>query len=63
MILSSLSMAPAFVVAQQAGVVDFNGPLLQSEGLLSEELPSEDIGHGLELVEEKMLPFSDQLWS
>lgn len=52
MLSSSLSMAPAFVVAQGAQVVDLDGPLLLSE----------DIEHGFEFSQQQMLPFSPQLW-
>ncbi|XAW88404.1 enolase C-terminal domain-like protein [Vibrio sp. CDRSL-10 TSBA] len=52
MLSSSLSMAPAFVVAQGAQVVDLDGPLLLSE----------DIEHGFEFSQQQMLPFSPRLW-
>lgn len=52
MVSSSLSMAPAFVVAQGAEVVDLDGPLLLSE----------DIEHGFEFENNSMLPFHSQLW-
>ncbi|MCA0936508.1 dipeptide epimerase [Vibrio alginolyticus] len=52
MVASSLSMAPAFVVAQGAEVVDLDGPLLLSE----------DIEHGFEFENNSMLPFRSELW-
>ncbi|WED24513.1 dipeptide epimerase [Vibrio sp. JC009] len=52
MLASSLSMAPAFVVAQGAQVVDLDGPLLLSE----------DIANGFEFEQNKMLPFKKELW-
>lgn len=52
MVASSLSMAPAFVVAQGAEVVDLDGPLLLSE----------DIAHGFEFENNSMLPFRSELW-
>ncbi|MCY9876466.1 dipeptide epimerase [Vibrio natriegens] len=52
MVASSLSMAPAFVVAQGAEVVDLDGPLLLSE----------DIEHGFEFENNSMLPFDRKLW-
>ncbi|WP_456294718.1 dipeptide epimerase [Vibrio sp. AK197] len=52
MVSSSLSMAPAFVVAQGAEVVDLDGPLLLSK----------DIEHGFEFDNNSMLPFHSQLW-
>ncbi len=52
MVSSSLSMAPAFVVAQGAEVVDLDGPLLLSE----------DIEHGFEFENNSMLPFHKLLW-
>lgn len=52
MLSSSLSMAPAFVVAQGASIVDLDGPLLLSE----------DIEDGFEFEQSKMLPCSSALW-
>lgn len=52
MVASSLSMAPAFVVAQGAEVVDLDGPLLLSK----------DIEHGFEFENNSMLPFRSELW-
>lgn len=52
MLSSSLSMAPAFVVAQGADIVDLDGPLLLSE----------DIEYGFEFKDNHMLPFSSKLW-
>ncbi|WP_432460639.1 MULTISPECIES: N-acetyl-D-Glu racemase DgcA [unclassified Agarivorans] len=52
MLSSSLSMAPAFVVAQGCEIVDLDGPLLLSE----------DIEHGFEFNNNEMLPFTAQLW-
>lgn len=52
MLSSSLSMAPAFVVAQGVDVVDLDGPLLLAK----------DIEHGFEFDQTKMLPFSAKLW-
>ncbi|WP_319534454.1 N-acetyl-D-Glu racemase DgcA [uncultured Vibrio sp.] len=52
MVASSLSMAPAFVVAQGAEVVDLDGPLLLSE----------DIENGFEFDNNAMLPFDRKLW-
>lgn len=52
MVSSSLSMAPAFVVAQGAEVVDLDGPLLLSE----------DIENGFEFDNNSMLPFQHKLW-
>ncbi len=52
MVSSSLSMAPAFVVAQGAEVVDLDGPLLLSK----------DIEHGFEFDNNSMLPFHSHLW-
>lgn len=52
MVASSLSMAPAFVVAQGAEVVDLDGPLLLSE----------DIENGFEFENNSMLPFHSELW-
>ncbi len=52
MVSSSLSMAPAFVVAQGAEVVDLDGPLLLSE----------DIEYGFEFEHNLMLPFHKSLW-
>ncbi len=52
MVASSLSMAPAFVAAQGAEIVDLDGPLLLSE----------DIEHGFEFENNSMLPFHSKLW-
>ncbi len=52
MLSSSLSMAPAFVVAQGSEIVDLDGPLLLSE----------DIEHGFEFDNNEMLPFTASLW-
>lgn len=52
MLSSSLSMAPAFVVAQDAHIVDLDGPLLLSD----------DIEHGFKFSQQHMLPFSSRLW-
>lgn len=52
MLSSSLSMAPAFVVAQGVDIVDLDGPLLLSE----------DIEHGFEFKNNHMQPFSTKLW-
>ncbi|UGA57554.1 N-acetyl-D-Glu racemase DgcA [Vibrio sp. VB16] len=52
MLSSSLSMAPAFVVAQGVDIVDLDGPLLLSE----------DIEHGFEFDNNHMMPFSTELW-
>lgn len=52
MLAGSLSMAPAFVVAQGAEIVDLDGPLLLSE----------DIENGFEYIENKMQPCSKNLW-
>ena len=52
MLASSLSMAPAFVVAQGAEIVDLDGPLLLDK----------DIENGFEFTENKMQPFSPELW-
>jgi L-Ala-D/L-Glu epimerase len=52
MLSSSLSMAPAFVVAQGVDVVDLDGPLLLSR----------DIENGFEFENNEMLPFSSKLW-
>ncbi len=52
MLSSSLSMAPAYVVAQGAKVVDLDGPLLLSQ----------DIDHGFEFENNSMLPFCSELW-
>jgi L-alanine-DL-glutamate epimerase-like enolase superfamily enzyme len=52
MLSSSLSMAPAFVVAQSAAVVDLDGPLLLSQ----------DIEHGFQFEQNRMLPFDSILW-
>ena len=52
MLASSLSMAPAFVVAQGAAIVDLDGPLLLEK----------DIENGFEFTANKMQPFSPELW-
>jgi hypothetical protein len=52
MLSSSLSMAPAFVVAQGVEVVDLDGPLLLAK----------DIEKGFEFDKNTMLPFSSKLW-
>jgi L-alanine-DL-glutamate epimerase-like enolase superfamily enzyme len=52
MLSSSLSMAPAFVAAQGADVVDLDGPLLLAK----------DIENGFEFAQNAMLPFSTKLW-
>jgi L-alanine-DL-glutamate epimerase-like enolase superfamily enzyme len=52
MLASSLSMAPAFVVAQGAEIVDLDGPLLLQT----------DIDNGFEFIANKMQPFSARLW-
>ncbi|WP_375748333.1 N-acetyl-D-Glu racemase DgcA [Vibrio sp. HN007] len=52
MLASSLSMAPAFVVAQGAEVVDLDGPLLLSQ----------DIDNGFSFENNHMLPFTNALW-
>jgi len=52
MLSSSLSMAPAFIVAQGASIVDLDGPLLLSQ----------DIDNGFEFKVSQMLPFSTDLW-
>ncbi|MDB1125404.1 N-acetyl-D-Glu racemase DgcA [Vibrio algarum] len=52
MLSSSLSMAPAFVVAQGADIIDLDGPLLLSD----------DIQYGFEFENNHMLPFSSKLW-
>ena len=52
MLSSSLSMAPAFVVAQGSEVVDLDGPLLLSE----------DIDNGFEFEQNTMKPFTTVLW-
>lgn len=52
MLSSSLSMAPAFVVAQGVEVVDLDGPLLLAK----------DIENGFEFDKNTMLPFSTKLW-
>jgi len=52
MLSSSLSMAPAFIVAQGVDIVDLDGPLLLSE----------DIEHGFEFNNNHMMPFSTELW-
>jgi len=52
MLSSSLSMAPAYVVAQGAELVDLDGPLLLSH----------DIDHGFEFKENLMMPCNQILW-
>ncbi|PWI33367.1 L-Ala-D/L-Glu epimerase [Vibrio albus] len=52
MLASSLSMAPAFVVAQGAEIVDLDGPLLLET----------DIDNGFEFSMNEMQPFSAGLW-
>lgn len=52
MLSSSLSMAPAFVAAQGAEVVDLDGPLLLAR----------DIEHGFEFEQNLMMPFDQRLW-
>ncbi|UJF18380.1 dipeptide epimerase [Vibrio sp. SS-MA-C1-2] len=52
MVGSSLSMAPASVIAQDADIVDLDGPLLLAE----------DIDSGIEFEGSIMMPFSDELW-
>jgi L-alanine-DL-glutamate epimerase-like enolase superfamily enzyme len=52
MLSSSLSMAPAFVVAQGAEIVDLDGPLLLAQ----------DIEHGFEFSDKQMMPFTPELW-
>jgi L-alanine-DL-glutamate epimerase-like enolase superfamily enzyme len=52
MLSSSLSMAPAYVVAQGVDVVDLDGPLLLSQ----------DIANGFVFEGNSMLPFTAQLW-
>jgi L-alanine-DL-glutamate epimerase-like enolase superfamily enzyme len=52
MLSSSLSMAPAFVLAQGADIVDLDGPLLLSE----------DIEDGFVFTDNEMLPFTSKLW-
>jgi len=52
MLASSLSMAPAFVVAQGAKIVDLDGPLLLSK----------DIEDKFIYQENKMLPCTAKLW-
>lgn len=52
MLSSSLSMAPAFVVAQGVEVVDLDGPLLLSK----------DIEHGFRFEANQMMPFDSALW-
>ncbi|MGB2078650.1 MAG: N-acetyl-D-Glu racemase DgcA [Vibrio sp.] len=52
MVGSSLAMAPAFVVAQQASVVDLDGPLLLAQ----------DCEHGFEFDGSLMHTFNPQLW-
>jgi L-Ala-D/L-Glu epimerase len=52
MLSSSLSMAPAYVVAQGVDVVDLDGPLLLSK----------DIDHGFVFEGNTMQPFTAQLW-
>jgi hypothetical protein len=45
-------MAPAFVAAQGAEVVDLDGPLLLAR----------DIEHGFEFEKNLMMPFDQRLW-
>ncbi|CAH0528767.1 N-acetyl-D-Glu racemase DgcA [Vibrio hippocampi] len=52
MLSSSLSMAPAFVLAQDADIVDLDGPLLLAQ----------DIDNGFDFTDNLMLPFSSKLW-
>ncbi|QIA63100.1 dipeptide epimerase [Vibrio astriarenae] len=52
MLSSSLSMAPAFVLAQGVDIVDLDGPLLLAE----------DIENGFDFRDNEMLPFTRQLW-
>ncbi|MCG3734955.1 dipeptide epimerase [Vibrio cincinnatiensis] len=52
MLSSSLSMAPAFVVAQGVDMVDLDGPLLLAQ----------DIESGFEFDRNVMLPFKSELW-
>lgn len=52
MLAGSLSMAPAFVVAQGAEIVDLDGPLLLSE----------DVENGFEFIDNMMIPFTNKLW-
>lgn len=52
MLSSSLSMAPAFVVAQNAAIVDLDGPLLLAE----------DVDNAFTFDGSTMLPFSGALW-
>ncbi|MCE0496166.1 N-acetyl-D-Glu racemase DgcA [Vibrio salinus] len=52
MLSSSLSMAPAYVAAQGAEVVDLDGPLLLAR----------DIEHGFEFSQNLMMPFDQRLW-
>lgn len=52
MLAGSLSMAPAFVVAQDVEIVDLDGPLLLSE----------DIENGFEFIDNIMIPFTNKLW-
>lgn len=52
MVSSSLSMAPAFVIAQGTDIVDLDGPLLLNE----------DIDNGFQFETSRMLPFCANLW-
>ncbi|MFA0526182.1 N-acetyl-D-Glu racemase DgcA [Vibrio sp. 10N.222.52.C3] len=52
MLSSSLSMAPAFVLGQDADIIDLDGPLLLSQ----------DIENGFDFRGSQMDPFSSQLW-
>lgn len=52
MLATSLAMAPAFVVAQGAAIVDLDGPLLLKN----------DREDGFEFSEQKMQPFQSTLW-
>ncbi len=52
MVATSLSMAPAVVVAQQASVVDLDGPLLLAE----------DCPHGLHYAGSELFPPTPALW-
>lgn len=52
MLSGSLSMAPAFVVAQNVAIVDLDGPLLLAQ----------DIENKIEYDGSTMLPFTKELW-
>lgn len=52
MLATSLAMAPAFVVAQGAQVVDLDGPLLLDK----------DRENGFKFIQQAMQPFRPQLW-